>query len=74
MSEAKNEASELHELLPCPFCGGDPVLQVHEPHKHALATFMPDHPGSATVECACEVGMIDVTAEKVVAKWNRRAG
>jgi hypothetical protein len=62
----------VQELLMCPFCGGTPTLQVIEPHTHGLATFMPDHPGSAIIECGCEVGMIDETPEKVISKWNRR--
>jgi hypothetical protein len=60
------------ELKPCPFCGGDPLLQEHEAHTHLFATFMPDHPGSWTIEC-CDVGMIKDTREEVIAAWNRRA-
>jgi hypothetical protein len=35
---------------------------------------MPDHAGSATIECGgCNVGMIDDTVALVVEAWNRRA-
>lgn len=70
-------SAEEPKLLSCPFCGteGDRIIiQTHEPHTHAFATFMPDHPGSATIECGgCSVGMIADTKEKVIAAWNRRA-
>lgn len=62
------------ELLACPFCGGSAILQEHPAHTHAVATFMPDHPGSATVECmGCNVGMINDTVAQVTADWNTRA-
>lgn len=65
------------ELLPCPFCGAGSdriILGAQEPHTHALSTFMPDHPGSATIECGgCIVGMIDDSVDQVIAAWNRRA-
>ena len=61
------------ELLPCPFCGADPMLNEIAPHKHYFVDF-PDHEGSAVVECpACEAGMIAATVDEVVAIWNRRA-
>lgn len=64
-------------LLPCPFCGTSSdrlTLQEQEPHTHAIAKFMIDHPGSATIECGnCSVGMIEDTADKVIESWNRRA-
>lgn len=61
-------------LLPCPFCGGAPVVVEIEPHSHTggIADFMPDHPGSAYIDCACGVGTIDATAELVTARWNKR--
>ena len=59
-------------LLPCPFCGGHATLQEQPPHKHVIATFMPDHPGSFTIECGCGCGLIDETEEAVTARWNQR--
>jgi Lar family restriction alleviation protein len=59
------------KLLPCPFCGQEPILQEQPAHTHTLATFMPDHLGSWTVEC-CDCGMIKDTREAVIAAWNRR--
>ncbi len=65
------------DLLPCPFCGESPLMQEIEAHSHAggIAGFMPDHPGSFTIECSssCGCGMIADTREQVTAAWNRRA-
>lgn len=66
------------ELAACPFCGGEAILQEHEPHSHAggIAAFMPDYPGSFTIECCCtncNTGQIADTRAEVVAMWNRRA-
>jgi hypothetical protein len=61
------------ELLPCPHCGEAPILHEIEAHSHAggIAGFMPDHPGSWTIECCG--GMIESTRAEVVAAWNCRA-
>ena len=68
--------SAMPELKPCPFCGGEPILNHIEPHSHHLTfdgkPLMPDYPGSWTIEC-CDVGMIKDTREEVVTAWNRRA-
>ncbi|HJV75401.1 MAG TPA: DUF551 domain-containing protein [Noviherbaspirillum sp.] len=65
------------QLLPCPFCGGAPVLHHIEQHSHNLMLngqpIMPDHPGSWTIEC-CDVGMIKDTRDQVVTAWNKRSG
>lgn len=66
-----------NSLMPCPFCGGTPMLVEHEAHTHsgALKSFLPDlpdHTGSWTIEC-CDVGMIKDTREDVITAWNRRA-
>lgn len=62
------------ELKECPFCGAEPFVQQHEPHTHSIATFMPDYPGSVTIECPkCSCGMIHDTEAEAVAAWNCRA-
>lgn len=64
------------ELLPCPFCGAQPIEQAIEPHTHSefvKAIGVPDHNGSFVIECpACECGLIAPDRETVVAAWNRR--
>lgn len=64
------------QLRECPFCGSIPHIVVIEPHNHAggIADFMPDHPGSAYIDCACGVGLIDADAETVAGRWNVRVG
>lgn len=69
---------QREQLKACPFCGGRAVLQEQEPHSHSggMAAFMPDHPGSFTIECArggCNTGQIADTRAEVVVMWNRRA-
>jgi Lar family restriction alleviation protein len=65
--------SEADELLPCPFCGAEPVEKRIQPHKHHLVQ-MPNYPGAWSVECAkCEVRVFDHNNRaNAVAKWNRR--
>lgn len=62
------------ELKPCPFCAGEAFLHEIPPHKHLLATFMPDHKGSWVIECAgCGIGIINEGKDAVIEAWNRRA-
>lgn len=62
------------ELKPCPFCGGDAVMTVIEPHTHVIATFMPDYEGGAFIECTgCSAAISGATPEQAAAAWNRRA-
>ena len=60
-------------LRECPFCGAAPTLRSFAPHQHALATFMPDHPGSWAVECEkCGAGQIRDDEAEAIAAWNAR--
>lgn len=59
------------KLLPCPFCGGQPIIYEIEPHKHFLVN-MPDHPGSWYAEC-CLAMAASERSEDVVKIWNTRA-
>jgi len=60
------------ELMPCPFCGSAPLVNIIEPHKHGFSG-MPDHPGSCAIECGCGAGLIDDTQELVSNRWNTRS-
>jgi Lar family restriction alleviation protein len=62
-------------LLPCPFCGDNPIITEIEPHKHitALADFMPDYDGGAFIECLkCSAMMSAKDKNEALSKWNRR--
>ncbi len=60
------------DLKPCPFCGGEAFTQVFEPHSHSLE-FIPDYPGSASVECAnCPCGILKDTLDEAIMTWNTR--
>ncbi len=72
----------LPALEACPFCGSGALLHEIDAHTHApdgIAGFMPDYPGSFTIECTndeCNCGMIAMEPDgckKVIAAWNRRA-
>jgi len=65
-------SDENQELLPCPFCGGEAFTQEFEKHAHFFVN-MPDHPGSASVECSCGCGILRDTLDEAIAHWNRRA-
>jgi len=63
------------ELKPCPFCGSEAIIYTIPPHKHAIATFMPDYEGGAFVECTdCTCGITADTEQQAIEAWNRRAG
>lgn len=60
-------------LLPCPFCGDFPIEDRIEPHKHYVY-FLPDYPGSWSVECVkCEIRVFshDSQADAQL-RWNKR--
>lgn len=61
------------ELKPCPFCGGEAVINTIEPHKHEVAKFMPDYPGGTFIECTgCTCALSGETEEKAIKAWNTR--
>lgn len=63
------------EVLPCPFCGAEPLERAIEPHTHGgvlKALGVPDHPGSHVIECGCGAGMIAEEKQAVRDMWNRR--
>lgn len=54
-------------LLPCPFCGGEAIITIVDPHTHKLAHWMPDCEGETFVECpACAAAIVSIKA------WNTR--
>lgn len=62
----------MKELKPCPFCGGEPLLEPYEVRKGY----------EASIQCnRCLGRMISITyddektaVKKVIEAWNRRAG
>jgi Lar family restriction alleviation protein len=62
-------------LLPCPFCGGEAIIDYVEPHTHFIAAFMPDSEGAHFIECTgCTAAMSGgPDREKAIAAWNKRS-
>ncbi len=54
-----DDGVKMKELLPCPFCGGEPKL--------VLRSFADD------IECQCGASIGGQSAAKVIKAWNRRA-
>lgn len=72
MTSPPKAPSGAEVLAPCPFCGGDALLQEHPPHDHPISG-LPPHPGNWTVECVrCSCGMCHATKAEAVSAWNRR--
>ena len=60
-------------LLPCPFCGGDAMLDHIPAHTHDVSIFVIDSPDTFTIEClGCAAGLCGNKRSDVEAKWNRR--
>lgn len=65
----------MTELKPCPFCGGEAIINTIGSHKHAIATFMPDYSGGTFIECTkCSCAIAEESDDAAIKAWNRRAG
>lgn len=63
----------MDKLKPCPFCGGEAIINEIPPHTHVIATFMPDCKGMCFIECSqCSCGIGEDTKELAIERWNRR--
>jgi len=64
------------ELKPCPFCGGEAIMDYIEPHTHSerLAKIMPDYKGGHFIECTgCTCALsLGNDRNAAIAAWNRR--
>ncbi len=61
------------ELKPCPFCGGEAVINEIPPHKHTFVN-MPDCEGFTYIECTrCGGTVAADTTQQAIEAWNRRA-
>ena len=63
----------MSEIKPCPFCGGEGIINEIPPHTHMIATWMPDFGGESFIECdGCTCAISADTKEKAIELWNRR--
>ena len=60
------------KLLPCPFCGGEAIIQVISSHTHEITKWLPDYNGEAIVECKCGCSIMRDTEEEAIKAWNTR--
>lgn len=68
-------SDKTSDLKPCPFCGGEAIIRIVEPHTHRIkrASILLDYPGGAFIECNnCTCAMSGETEYEVVAAWNQR--
>lgn len=71
--EAQEECAKLGIALPCPCCGSSVIVNEIPPHKHALATFMPDYEGGCFIECpSCNYANCGKTKQEALMNHNRR--
>ena len=56
------------ELKPCPFCGGEAVMETFRAVRERFARYR-----VKCVECWCETDWESTSADEVTEKWNRRA-
>jgi hypothetical protein len=63
-------------LLPCPFCGAEPMIEKYEGHQHhfKIGDFkMPDFQGCWAIECVkCEFRIFRETNLATILAWNTR--
>lgn len=57
----------MTDLKPCPFCGGEGVVQRHE-YEGYTDTF-----GVVCFDCCAETRQFYNTKEEAIEAWNRRA-
>lgn len=71
--EAQEELTRQGIALPCPCCGSDVIVNEIPPHKHTLATFMPDYEGGCFIECpSCNYANCGKTKHEALMNHNRR--
>ena len=71
--EAQEECTWQGIVLPCPCCGSTVIVNEIPPHKHTLATFMPDYEGGCFIECpSCNYANCGKTKQEALANHNRR--
>ena len=71
--EAQEECTRLEIELPCPCCGSTVIVNEIPPHKHTLATFMPDYEGGCFIECpSCNYANCGKTKQEALTNHNHR--
>lgn len=61
------------EIAPCPFCGGEALINVIEPHDHYFVN-LPRYEGTTFIECTnCTCTICASDRDKATKDWNRRA-
>ena len=59
-------------LRRCPFCGGEAIINVIEPHDHVFVD-LPPYDGGAFIEClGCTCAMAGKMEKEVIEAWNTR--
>lgn len=63
----------MSELKPCPFCGGEAVVEKHSWYEEKTKAFTDHSYGIKCLGCFTEGFQFYKTEEKAIEAWNRRA-
>lgn len=71
-ARAQEECARQGIALPCPLCAVEVTVNEIPPHKHQIATTMPDYAGGCFVECVCGYSVSGENKQDALKRHNTR--